>query len=539
MKRSAKKFLTLLLSAIMAFSGILPAFAATVESTDDVIVYIKGYGCTIYKDNIPTEENIIFPKPIDIGEILSNSLSPILSELAQGLITNDYDEYCDEIYNAVEPLFKDCLLDSNGEASDGSGWGGDALTDEFIVSDVNTPENSIIFPYDWRLSPQHNAEILEKFIDRVCREKGVNQVDLMGRCLGMSVVNAYLENGKNLNKVDDVVMYIPGTMGMYVLGALFSGNIDLDSDNINTFLDYYLTNNVVIEDPGMNSFVIAYVNFLNQARALGIASEFLEKALKNIIDDLFPRIIRATYGTFPAFWSMIPDKYFESAINFTFNTPALKKEFAGLIAKARDFHDNVQLTCYDTMTRLRDGGMRFMIVSKYDTPVVPLGPEADYNGDFYAETELSSFGATCALYGETLSEEHINSLNPIERSFVSPDNKIDASTCLFPETTWFIKYCLHDHWPEPQDAMAMQFLRDKNMTVFTYDEYPQYLKLTDFVAGGDKTSGVMSPVEGPDPVEDEDEGFVSGYISFLKKMFSSIRTYFANLIKRFFPNFGR
>jgi hypothetical protein len=86
--------------------------------------------------------------------------------------------------------------------------------------------------------------------------------------------------------------------------------------------------------------------------------------------------------------------------------------------------------------------------------------------------------------------------------------------------------------------MAMQFLRDKNMTVFTYDEYPQYLKLTDFVAGGDKTSGVMSPVEGPDPVED-DEGFATGYISFLRRMFSSIREYFTNLIRRFFPNFGR
>ena len=538
MNRKNKRILSLILTVILAFTSILPAFAARVESTDDVIIYIKGYGCTIYKDNIPAEENIIFPKPIDIGGILSNSLSPILSELAQGIITDNYDDYCDEIYNAVEPLFKDCLLDANGEASDGSGWGGDALTADFIVSEVNTPENSILFPYDWRLSPQHNAKILEKFIDRVCREKGVSQVDLMGRCLGMSVVNAYLEEAENIHKVDDVVMYIPGTMGMYVLGALFSGNIDLDSDNINTFLDYYLTNNVVIEDPGMNSFVIAYVNFLNQARALGIAADFLEKALYNIIDDIFPRIIRATYGTFPAFWSMIPHKYFEEAIDFTFNTPQLKKEFAGLISKARDYHDNVQLTCYDTMTKLRNDGMRFMIVSKYDTPVVPLGPEADYNGDFYAETELSSFGATCALYGETLSENHINSLNPIEKRFLSPDLKIDASTCLFPETTWFIKYCLHDHWPEPQDAMAMQFLRDKNMTVFTYEEYPQYLKLTDFVAGGDKTSGVMSPVEGPDPVE-KDEGFVSGYISFLKRIYSSIREYFQNLIKRFFPNFGK
>ena len=57
------------------------------------------------------------------------------------------------------------------------------------------------------------------------------------------------------------------------------------------------------------------------------------------------------------------------------------------------------------MTKLRNDGMRFMIVSKYDTPVVPLGPEADYNGDFYAETELEKalflFCHLCYPFGKS------------------------------------------------------------------------------------------------------------------------------------------
>ena len=534
MKRKMKKLLCLALSIIMALSVSLPAMAATVESTDDVLIYIKGYGCTIYENNIASEENAVFPKSVDIGSIVSNSLKPILSELAQGIITKDYSKYCDEIYNAVAPIFEESLLDKNGEASDGSGWGGDALTADLIVSEVNTPENSIMFPYDWRLSPQYNAKILEKFIDRVCEEKGVEQVDIMSRCLGSTLLNCYLEEGTNTHKVDDVVMYIPGTMGMYVLGALFSGNIDLDSESINTFLDYYLTNNVAVEDPCMNSFLVGFVDFLNQARVLGVTSDFLQKGLDNIINDIFPRIILATYGTFPAFWTMIPDKYFEDAIDFTFNTPELKAEYAGLIAKARDYHQNVQLKAYDTMKEYQANGMRFMVVSKYDTPMVPLGPEADYNGDFYAETELSSFGATCALYGETLLQSHIDSLSEMDKRFLSPDKKIDGSTCLFPETTWFIKYCLHDHWPEPQDAMAMQFLRDEDMNIFTYSKYPQYLKLTDFTAGGDKTSGVMSPVEGPD--EKEDEGVLMGFASFIKRIFAKIIGFYVEIFAKFLPD---
>ena len=534
MKTKMKKLLCLVLSIMMALSVSLPAMAATVEETDDIIIYIKGYGCKIYKDNIMAEENVIFPKPVDISSVLSKSLKPILSELAQGVITKDYSKYCDEIYNAVAPIFEESVLDKNGEASDGSGWGGDALTADFIVSEVNTPENSIMFPYDWRLSPQYNAKILEKFIDRVCKEKGVQQVDIMSRCLGSTLVNCYLEEGTNTHKVDDVIMYIPGTMGMYVLGALFSGNIDLNSDSINTFLDYYLTSNIVIEDPCMNSFIICLVDFLNQARILGVTSDFLQDGLNNIINDIFPRIILATYGTFPAFWTMIPERYFEDAIDFTFNTPELKAEYAGLIAKARDYHENVQAKAFDTMKEFQANGMRFMVVSKYDTPMVPLGPEANYNGDFYAETELSSFGATVANYGETLSKSYIDSMSQLDKRFLSPDNKIDASTCLFPETTWFLKYCLHDHWPEPQDAMAMQFLRDKNMNVFNYEEYPQFLKITDFTTGGDKTSGVMSPVDGPDA--EEDEGIFMGFASFIKKIFAKIVGFYVEIFAKFLPD---
>ncbi len=534
MKKKMKQLTCLVLSLIMALSVSLPAMAATVESTDDVIIYIKGYGCAIYENNIPSEENVKFPVTADLGAIVSNSLKPILTGFASGVVTKDYSKYCDEIYNAVAPIFESSLLDKNGEASDGSGWGGDALTSDFIVSEVNTPENSILFPYDWRLSPQYNAKILEKFIDRVCKEKGVQQVDIMSRCLGSTLLNCYLEEGTNTHKVDDVVMYIPGTEGMYILGALFSGNIELDSDKLNVFLANYIETNALIEDPCLNSLVIGLVDFLNQAKILGVTADYLQDGLENIINDVFPRIILATYGTFPSFWTMIPDRYFEDAIEFTFNTPELKAEYAGIISKARDYHDNIYLKAYDTMKKHQANGMRFMVVSKYDTAMIPLGPEAGYNGDFYAETELSSFGATIAPFGETLSKDYIASMSEADKRFLSPDNKIDASTCLFPETTWFIKYCLHDHWPEPQDAMAMQFLRDKNMTVFTYSEYPQFLKVTDVTLGGDKTSGVMSPVEGPDA--EEKESFIMGLASFFKKIAAKIIGFYVEILAKFLPD---
>ena len=58
------------------------------------------------------------------------------------------------------------------------------------------------FRYDWRLSCEHNAEILEAFINKVCSEKGYSKVNLVGRCLGGNVVSAYLENAENLDKIN-------------------------------------------------------------------------------------------------------------------------------------------------------------------------------------------------------------------------------------------------------------------------------------------------------------------------------------------------
>ena len=106
MKKTLKRLFCLTLSLLMMLSVSLPCLAVTVESTDDVLIYIKGYGPKIYTDNIPTEENVIFPVTADLGSIVSNSLKPILTELAQGVVSKDYSKYCDEIYNAVAPIFQ-------------------------------------------------------------------------------------------------------------------------------------------------------------------------------------------------------------------------------------------------------------------------------------------------------------------------------------------------------------------------------------------------------------------------------------------------
>lgn len=525
MKKKIKRIISLAMTFIMLLTLSAPAFAA---EDGYITIYVEGFSRAIYKDNVPLAENEVWPLSVDINAIVKNDLGPILQELAGGLVTGNYDEYCDRIYNALAPIFAGMKLDDNGEASDGSGWGGNVLKDSYSINYKTYPNGRITFSYDWRLSIEYNAEILEQFIERVCAEQNVEKVNLLGRCMGGNLVNAYLQNADNVHRIANVVMYIPSTMGMNLIGGLFSGNITFDDETIDTFVDYVVNKNNLFNDEATNSFVIALVSLLNELKVLGISLDAFQLAFDNVKDDIVPRLVLASFGSFPSFWAMVPEKYYSDAMNYCFGTDELKAQYSKLIEKIESYHDNVQLNAYNKMKELRANGMRFLVISKYDIPLVPVVPEADVLGDGLGDTEYMSFGATTAKHNRTLSESYISSMNEQNKKFLSPDKKIDASTCLFPETTWFIKNCHHNYFPESVDALINTFYENKDMTVFTYEEYPQYLEFYGQSEG--EETGFIRPVEGPDE-EKPASGTFERLFATIKQFFTSLLNVFLKLFK--------
>ncbi len=67
-------------------------------------------------------------------------------------------------------------------------------------------------------------------------------------------------------------------------------------------------------------------------------------------------------------------------------------------------------------------------------------------------------------------------MQSVEAEYVSPENNIDASTCLFPEQTWFIKNLSHSEGSSAFDEMIKVLLySDGQATVKSYSNYPRYL----------------------------------------------------------------
>ena len=519
-----KKLLSVVLTVIMLFAVAAPALTAS--ATDNCItVYVEGYGHKLYKNNIATEENRIYDIDADVGAIVSEVLKPCLEKLALGFLTQDYDAYCDELYNAMAPLYDEVRLDKNGEVTDNSGWGGNMLTDPYYISyGAGLTGGRITFQYDWRLSPMANAEILEKFIDRVCREQGVQKVNLLGRCLGGNIVSAYLENANNLDKINKVIMYIPSTAGISTIGAVFTGNIVIDSDAVNNLADYLIGDQQMINDPFMQEFILALLEMLNYATVLGIGTGTIEYIVENVKDNIIPRLVRDTYGSFTSFWAMCPADQVDEAVEFCYGTDELKEEYAGTIEKIYAFK-NIQLNSDKVLTNLKANGKDIMVISKYDIPNLPFSEDGKTQSDFMAETYRSSFGATTADFGKVLSASYINKMSDDAKKFLSPDLKIDASTCLFPETTWFIKNCAHATFPDTVDVLMNNFLINDNFTVFSDEAYPQFMAYSEDAETGAES---LVPVTGTDEDAEKPSKNQERYSVFMR-FFKAIISFFTKL----------
>lgn len=514
-----KKLISVTLCIVLLCTVAAPV-ASAVKEESYPIVYVTGYGPNIFAEKGNNQSEVYYPTGADVGAIVKEAIAPCLVELAGGMITGNYDKYCDELYNSIHPIYENLVLAPDGTPKDNSGREEDPNV--VILDYTRFSGGEETFPYDWRLSPETSADELDAFIDTMLAATGAEKVNIIGRCLGGNVVSAYLEKYDDApEKVSEIIMFIPSTEGINMIGALFSGQIEIDASKLDEYLEEYTKYEPFIEDPVIKDFVNVMVSILEQGKILGMGTDLLQDLIDEIKDNLVPRLIRRSYGSFPSFWSMVPAEYFEDAIEFVYNTPELKQEYAGTIKKARSYQENVMANSRDRLTQLSDE-IEISVISKYNVPLMPIFPDCSNTSDGTAETYLTSFGATAADFNKTLSAEYISAMSEEDKKFLSADEKVDASTCVFPEKTWFIKNSYHDHFPDNIDRMIDTILTT-DMDVFSNPEYPQFLD-----AGVNAENLVPVTEKDPEvPEDDSREGlfdmlfrFVKAVIQLFIKIFS-------------------
>ena len=406
--------------------------------------------------------------------------------------TQDWTEVCDIITELLVDTYKDMVLDENGEPTDGSESIYTAYSKKSLKNRYNSPNanmDSLGFNYDWRLDPYENMERLHDFIDTVIEATGSEKVALYGRCLGACYEVLYYDLYKD-ERISDMILSHSALLGMSPIGEAFSGNLSVNADSVERFvyeydmgIDYKVNDNLTITD----DLIRQVLKILVDIYGLDMFCWVTTNAYQHIYDYITPRVIKQCFGSFPGYWAMCEDKYYEDAKKVVF--AGEEEKYANFIKKIDKYHYNVMTRAEDILKEAADNGVKISSIVKYGFQLCPGIEDSNALSDHILKVEPASLGATCSGNDKYFTDEYVKSETAKGNGkYISPDLKINASTCMFPDTTWFIKNVDHKYNPDSVNDLVFAIAGDENITVDTFDEYPQFLY-------HDEESGEIVPLD--------------------------------------------
>ncbi len=497
-----KKIIALILTVIMLSMVVLPIAAVAVSDEGKLpVIYIVGKQNTpVYKTdengNFLLDENgksvqvdnVNTPLGMTREEYILTQVEPVVKELLPAVVTGDYDEYVQALIDTFVPVYEDVVLDPDGIDRDGRiDW-------DYSVQKPSKGAgglNYYYFRYDWRYSPYEIADDLHTFVEYVCEKENVEKVNIHARCYGTNVTMAYIAKSEagyynTPFRMNNLALNTSPIDGYIILGALMSGSLEFDADRIDRYVALYLDGADIFEDPLMESCAVVLMSILNQAKILGWGMDQIQAIYDEIADEVVPGLALASYGTFPSYWSMIGERYFDKARAAVFNTPELESEYAGLIKKIDSYYNLIGRIDEETGKPLYAGvlkrceekyGMKTAVLAKYGSISFPFFEGSEITGDARGTVTELSLGALGTVIGETFTEAELREIEAMEgydKKYLSPDNKVYAGTCLFPETTWFSKNLAHAQLTQIDPIVTEFFLSDGQLTVHSDSRYPQF-----------------------------------------------------------------
>ena len=513
-----KKPLRRILAVILTLLTLLPAtylIADAATTADLPIVYVVGKYVHIYTKEATREDSRyqLYPLKTPIGDVIKDHMDELLAAYNTSNSTGNWKVFADKIYDVLYPSYEPLMMDGNGNPRNGTHVLAVATpkkkTSNYTLDDYN-------FTYDSRLDPYENAKLLNEYINKVLSVTGKKKVNLIGRCLGTTIMATYL-TVYGASKVQTSIFYASAFNGVYMMDGFFSADIDIDY----SMLQYYLAYGK--DDEGGDFESVHKIADVFQAMGLlGAGVNKVNQVIEKMSPYLFPRLILLIFGTWPGHWAMISSAAYEKAKAVTFQNAA---PYAGLIKKLDKYQTNVMQKFPATLEKLRKDGMRIAIVCKYNSPLIPLSPNSDMQADGTVELKTMSLGATAADMGKTLSSAYLTVAKRAGHdAYISKDLVVDAYTCQYRDYTWFIKSCPHaDYPPEINQLFIEIFNSTKQYTVTTNSKYPQFVSY-------DTSTKKISPITRPDSGADTSGGLS---LDFFSKIADWIRGFLSRIISLF------
>ncbi len=492
-----KKVISALLTVVLLFTFVMPAFSwvdANESRSQVPVIRISGDGEALYD----AEGNKIFHYR-DIGNLISGGgdgntelyesmAETLLPALTKGLLTDNWDDLYAGLETEIGKIFANALLNPNGNVTNNSGLSQSRIDDmEYRRHNSQMGSkgyfgwNDYWFRYDWRLDPMETADELCSYIRDIKKSTGCDKVGIMATCLGTNVVMSYVAK-YGVEDIQGIAMDGSVVGGAEILSEVVCAKFDVappalmrvlrDLEGIGMF--------------SMDAFIMETIEMLVQTGVLeGIISTTENIFYDKLIQGATSALALSTFYTWPNYWACVSPEDYESAKYYVFGEEGSEKriKYAGLIAKLDNYDKEVRRKIPELVQKIRDGGASFGVISKYGFQLIPNCENADLIADQFASVKRSSFGATTTTVYETFSDDYINKrIAEGKGKYISPDKVIDASTCLVPDSTWFIKGSSHSNWTCYELKILYDVASaDRQLTVddLPYTQFMVYTKATD------------------------------------------------------------
>ncbi len=487
-----KKIISLLLAIVMVVACIPLTASAEAVKTNYPTIYFRGNSEKIYDE----DGNQVYDLDFDTS-LLPDMVKKIVPYLAIGFATDNFDKYYKVFGEEMAKVYDRCMLDENGDPKYGTGIHPSEKTNNYNRSHTNAESGGgynfdfYLFANDWRLDPFEVVDELDEYINNVLEVTGKDKVNLMCKCLGGDHILTYLAK-YGTSKINAVGFGSTVVFGGDICSDPFSGKMIITPESIERFVDDDFVGDLVPE--GFEIAMQLIKDSVSLARATGVlgfvSDAFMEKLYKRLYKGLVPELVLATYGTWPGYWTMVAPEDYDDAMNIVFGAEGSEKyeKYKGLIEKLDNYDKQVRQRIPELLKNAEADGVKIAIVSKYGHQMLPYLESAVEQGDVWVTAKHSSLGATVSKIGTTLSDSYITErVNQGLGKYISPDRQVDASTCLFPDNTWFIKNALHNDWTREEDRILVSVFNTDGATVESFERFPQFLVY-------DRTADTVSPM---------------------------------------------
>ncbi len=529
-----KKTTSVIIAFIMLFLIAAPAFASDAgDQPDDFTKYptvrIAGALHNIY-NNVGTPEQYPIYRlsvgvPVKDGYI-GEKVKELLPSLAKALVTGDYTEYSEGLVDAVTPIYADFVPDENGDPRNNSGRITEIPEDDRCDETGSYGISKYFFYDDWRLSPMVQAQQLREYIEGVKAATGAEKINLYSRCEASPIALVYLDMYGS-DDIAAVLMDSSGAKGYLTASYIFSGDITVKAEAVERFMNCYATNEFasnlldkvsLFDDAYTAELILATVNLAAENHSLDAVCALLMKVLENIRYTALPQILMNSYGRLLSYWAMVDEDHFDAAKEYLLSDP----KWDTFRQRVDDYYYNYGCRTEEILDEVMANGAKVQVISKYGLAPVPVLDDYLIMTEGQVATADSSWGANCKNEDSRFSAGY---LSIAERAgtlkYISPDRQIDASTCLIPDQTWFVKNASHNYLSDPIIALQTAFLRSGGtMTVFSDPDYPQYMLC-------DEASNTLVPLTAENVdvgvLETSQKNAFTAFFAFIKALFAFIK----------------